>query len=218
MREQEVFHDVSRSGTPIPTDLAKALAGSRFTLAFLLGCHESVAQPGAGASSIPKAQQTPLPPSSGSVEAQQSTSGSAGSGSSVNTLNSTIQVSGSYQGSIPTPRRPKTAHLTIADAIHRGPVQSRRRDRQPFREAGARAAAGAISQMLPNIYATLTRRVPRSTCRPRLQRFRIRRSHCASDYHRPFPLLHSAGNVSEDLSLTVFTTSASRTHRWRRRG
>jgi len=71
--------------------------------------------------STPKAQQTTVPQTSGSVAAQQYTSGSAGNTSTVNTLNSTINVSGDYLGSVPGPKmgqEPLT--LTIADAVRRG--------------------------------------------------------------------------------------------------
>ena len=83
-------------------------------------CKQGFSQGGPTAST-PKAQQLPLSQSTGSVEAQQSTAGSAGSTSSVNTLNSTIQVSGRFEGSIPDPKAPQgSLTLTIADALHRG--------------------------------------------------------------------------------------------------
>lgn len=137
-----------------------------------LACQESFAQEGSGASSTPKAQQVALSSSAGNVEAQQSTTGSAGSNSSVNTLNSTIQVSGGHQGSIPDPKAPQgSLTLTIADAIRRG---------LQFNLGGVTAGVSvrqvraqrlaALSQILPNIYGTLPRRAPRSTCRRRVSR------------------------------------------------
>jgi hypothetical protein len=92
------------------------------------------------------------------VNAQQSTAGSAGSTSSVNTLNSTIQVSGGFAGSIPDPKAPQgSLTLTIADAIHRG-LQFNLGGvtaNVSVRQARAQRLA-ALSQMLPNIYGTLT--------------------------------------------------------------
>jgi len=121
-------------------------------------CQEAFCQEGAGASSTPKAQQVPLSQSTGSVDAQQSTTGSAGSTSSVNTLNSTIQVSGSFAGSIPDPKAPQgSLTLTIADAIHRG-LQFNLGGvtaNVSVRQARAQRLA-ALSQMLPNISGTLT--------------------------------------------------------------
>lgn len=111
-------------------------------------------------SSLPRAQQ--ISPSgraeSGStVQAEQSSSGNGGT-SSVNTVNSTIQVSGAYQGSIPDPNAPQgPLTLNIADAIRRGlrfnlgAISANASVRQL---RGERLAA--LSKMLPNIYGTLS--------------------------------------------------------------
>jgi hypothetical protein len=165
------------------------------TIAVLLACRESMAQTGAGASSMPKAQQAPLPQSSGSVEAQQSTGGSAGSSSSVNTLNSTIQVSGSFQGSVPDPKAPQgPLTLTIAEAIHRGLQFNLGGVTATLAVRQARAQRlAAVSQMLPNIYGTLTETSTKVRPADRgLQQFGIRRGDRASHHHRPFPLLQRA--------------------------
>jgi len=82
------------------------------------------------ASSLPKAQQvTPsgrATSGGGGVQAQQSSNGNGGT-SSVNTVNSTIQVSGAYLGSIPDPNAPHgPLTLNIAEAI------GRRRDSPPW--------------------------------------------------------------------------------------
>ncbi|WP_263383583.1 TolC family protein [Granulicella arctica] len=89
------------------------------------------------------------------VVAQQSASGSTSS--SVNTLNTTITVQGAYQGSVPGPAMGKGAvPLTLADAIRRGlqynlgGLDSAASARQ---QRGLRLSA--LSQMLPNIYATI---------------------------------------------------------------
>jgi outer membrane protein TolC len=111
-------------------------------------------------SSLPKAQQvTPSgrAPSGGGVQTTQSSDGNGGS-SSVNTVNSTIQVSGPFQGSVPDPNSPHgPLTLNIADAIGRG---------LRFNLGGVSANASvkqlrgerlaALSQLLPNIYGTLT--------------------------------------------------------------
>src|SRR6202140_1023388 len=127
--------------------------------AFILLCGASFAQQ-SDSSSLPRAEQ--VSPSgraqSGStVQAEQSSSGNGGT-SSVNTVNSTIQVSGAYQGSIPDPNAPQGPFtLNIADAIRRGlrfnlgAVSANASVRQL---RGQRLAA--LSQMLPNIYATLS--------------------------------------------------------------
>jgi hypothetical protein len=90
--------------------------------AFVVLCDASFAQQ-SDSSSLPRAEQ--VSPSgraqSGStVQAKQSSSGNGGI-SSVNTVNSTIQVSGAYQGSTPDPNAPQgPLTLNIADAIRRG--------------------------------------------------------------------------------------------------
>jgi hypothetical protein len=111
-------------------------------------------------SSQPRAQQvTPSGRAQGgsSVQAAQSSSGN-GANSSVNTVNSTIQVSGAFQGSIPdqnAPQGPLT--LNIEDAIRRGlrfnlgPISANASVKQL---RGERLAA--LSMMLPNIYGTLS--------------------------------------------------------------
>jgi outer membrane protein TolC len=111
-------------------------------------------------SSLPKAQQvTPSgrAPSGGGVQTAQSSDGSGGS-SSVNTVNSTITVSGPFQGSVPDPNSPHgPLTLNIADAIGRGlrfNLGSVSANASVKQLRGERLAA--LSQLLPNIYATLT--------------------------------------------------------------
>ena len=111
-------------------------------------------------SSLPKAQQvTPSgrAPSGGGVQTTQSSDGNGGS-SSVNTVNSTIQVSGPFQGSVPDPNSPHgPLTLNIADAIGRGlrfNLGSVSANASVKQLRGARLAA--LSQLLPNIYGTLT--------------------------------------------------------------
>jgi outer membrane protein TolC len=111
-------------------------------------------------SSLPKAQQvTPSgrAPSGGGVQTTQSSDGNGGS-SSVNTVNSTIQVSGPFQGSVPDPNSPHgPLTLNIADAIGRGlrfNLGSVSANASVKQLRGERLAA--LSQLLPNIYGTLT--------------------------------------------------------------
>jgi outer membrane protein TolC len=111
-------------------------------------------------SSQPRAQQVSpsgRAQSGSSVQAAQSSSGN-GANSSVNTVNSTIQVSGSYQGSTPDPNAPQgPLTLNIEDAIRRGlrfnlGAVSANASVKQLR--GERLAA--LSMLLPNIYGTLS--------------------------------------------------------------
>jgi outer membrane protein TolC len=115
------------------------------------------AQP--GQSQSPQAQQVQLsglPQGNNSASVQQSASPSTTS--SVNTINTSIQVQGAYQGSVPGPLPTDgPIHLTFAEAIQRalrynlGALDSSASVKQ------ARAQRlSALSQMLPNIYATLS--------------------------------------------------------------
>jgi outer membrane protein TolC len=112
-----------------------------------------------GQSQSPQAQQVQLsglPQGNNSASVQQSASPSTTA--SVNTINTSIQVQGAYQGSVPGPVPPDgPIHLTFAEAIQRamhynlGALDSSASVKQ------ARAQRlSALSQMLPNIYATLS--------------------------------------------------------------
>jgi len=168
-----------------------------------LACRESFAQ---GSSVAPKASQVPLSQSGGSVEAQQSTAGSAGSSSSVNTLNSTIQVSGTYQGSVPDSKAPRgVLTLTIADAISRGlqfnlgGVSAN----VSLRQARAQRLA-ALSLMLPNIYATLTETSAKVDLQTEgLSAGAFGKGISLPTTVGPFHYYSALANVSEDLSLTA---------------
>jgi outer membrane protein TolC len=169
-----------------------------------LACQPSLSQE--GAPPTPKVQQFPLTQSAGSVEAQQSTAGSAGSTSSVNTLNSTIQVSGSLAGSIPDPKAPQgSLTLTIADAIYRG-LQFNLGGvtaNVSVRQARAQRLA-ALSQLLPNIYGTITE----TSTKVDLQTLGLTASAFGGGLKvpttvGPFHYYTALGNVKEDLSLTA---------------
>jgi outer membrane protein TolC len=111
-------------------------------------------------SSQPRAQQVSpsgRAQSGSSVQAAQSSSGN-GANSSVNTVNSTIQVSGAYQGSIFDPNEPQgPLTLNIEDAIRRGlrfNLGAISANASVKQLRGERLAA--LSILLPNIFATLS--------------------------------------------------------------
>src|ERR1700680_5307831 len=127
--------------------------------AFVVLCVPSFAQQ-RDSSSLPRAEQ--LSPSGraqsgNTVQAEQSSSANGGT-SSVNTVNSTIQVSGAYQGSTPDPNAPQgPLTLEIADAIRRGlrfTLGTISANASVKQLRGERLAA--LSQMLPHIYGTLS--------------------------------------------------------------
>lgn len=138
-----------------------SMANGLMMSAAVLLCGSAFAQQGTSeSSSTPKAQQVPpsgRPQNGSDVQSQQS-SNNNGSSTSVNTVNSTIQVSGVYLGSVPDPNAPPgPLTLNIADAIQRGlrfnlGVVSANSSVRQLR--GQRLAA--LSQMLPNIYGTLS--------------------------------------------------------------
>ena len=187
-----------------------------------LACQESFAQEGSGASSTPKAQQVALSSSAGNVEAQQSTTGSAGSNSSVNTLNSTIQVSGGHQGSIPDPKAPQgSLTLTIADAIRRGlQFNLGGGNRRRLGEAGARAAAGGIE---PDTAGTSTghyrdERQGRPCRRSGLTASAFGGRLSRSNHRWSLPLLQCAGECErEPQPGRLFIISGKRRHPSRQR-
>src|SRR6202167_1265810 len=146
----------------------KGVNRSRFTTHFMflsvllsaiaLCCGSSLAQQ--APSSMPKAEEVPpsgRSQSGGGVQAQQSSNGNGGT-SSVNTVNSTIQVSGAYQGSTPDPNTPQgPLTLNIADAIRRGlrfNLGAISANASVKQLRGERLAA--LSKMLPNIYGALS--------------------------------------------------------------
>jgi outer membrane protein TolC len=133
-----------------------------FLAATLLGIGPAVwAQSGSsGSSQSPRAQQVQLsgrPQGGASVSAQQSAAQSGG-GSSVNTVNSSVQIQGVYQGSVPAPSQGEgPVALTLSAALRMGlqynlgAISSNTTLRQL---RGLRLAA--LSEMLPNIYGTLS--------------------------------------------------------------
>ncbi len=159
---------------------------------------------------MPKAQQ--VTPSgrtqSGGAQVQQS-SNSTGSSATTNTVNSTIQVSAPYQGSIRDPNASKgPLTLNIADAIQRGlrfnlgTVSASSSVRQL---RGERLAA--LSQLLPNIYGTLSE----TGSKLDLQAEGITGALLGASVPTtvgPFHYYSAFANLSENLSMTSL-------HNWR---
>jgi outer membrane protein TolC len=176
------------------------------TAAFIVLCGASFAQQ-SDSSSLPRAEQ--LSPSGrtqsgGTVQSGQSSSGNGGS-SSVNTVNSTIQVSGAYQGSTPDPNAPQgPLTLNIADAIRRGlrfnlgAISANASVRQL---RGERLAA--LSKMLPNIYGTLAENGAKIDLATQgLSPGTFGSSIPLPTTVGPFHYYSALANVSEDLSMT----------------
>jgi outer membrane protein TolC len=170
--------------------------------AIVLCCGSSIAQQ--APSSMPKAQEVPpsgRSQSGGGVQAQQSSNGNGGT-SSVNTVNSTIQVSGPYQGSIPDPNAPHgTLTLNIADAIGRGlrfNLGAISANSSVAQLRGQRLAA--LSQMLPNIYATFSETSAKIDLQT--QGLTAIGSLTLPTTVGPFHYYSALANVTEDFSIT----------------
>jgi outer membrane protein TolC len=155
--------------------------------------------------SMPKAQQVPLSgrSASGGVQAQQS-SNSNGGGSSVDTVSTTIQVSGAFQGSVPDANPPQgPVALNLAEAIQRGlrfnlgSIDASASARQL---RGARLAA--LSQMLPNIYGTLSETVAKIDLQAEGLSAGVLGAMALPTTVGPFHYYGALANVSENLSLT----------------
>ena len=172
--------------------------------AIALSCGSSFAQQ--ESSSMPKAQQVPLSgrsQSGGGVQAQQSSS-SNGGGSSVDTVNSTIQVSGAYQGSVPDPNPPQSPlTLNIADAIQRGlrfNLGSVSANASVKQLRGERLAA--LSQLLPNIYGTVSETGAKIDLQTQGLSAGTFGSLPLPTTVGPFHYYSALANVSENLSMT----------------
>jgi outer membrane protein TolC len=112
-----------------------------------------------GQSQSPRAQQVQLsglPQGNNSASLQQSASPSTTS--SVNTINTTVQVQGAYQGSVlgPIPGDGPIS-LTFAEAIQRGlQYNLGALDSSASLKQARAQRLSALSQMLPNIYGTIS--------------------------------------------------------------
>jgi outer membrane protein TolC len=158
------------------------------------------------ASSLPKAQQVPpsgRATSGGGVQTQQSSNGNGGT-SSVNTVNSTIQVSGAYQGSTPDPNAPHgPLTLNIADAIARGlrfNLGAISANSSVKQLRGERLAA--LSLMLPNIYATLSETGAKIDLETQGLSAGTFGSVALPTTVGPFHYYSALANVTEDFSIT----------------
>jgi hypothetical protein len=155
-------------------------------------------------SSQPRAQQVSpsgRAQSGSSVQAAQSSSGN-GANSSVNTVNSTIQVSGSYQGSTPDPNAPQgPLTLNIEDAIRRGlrfNLGAISANASVKQLRGERLAA--LSMLLPNIYGTLSENGAKIDLGTQgLSCWHIRSNSAAAHYRRALPLLQCACQCQREL-------------------
>src|ERR1700677_1116938 len=86
--------------------------------ALLLSALNVMAQ---SASSGARVQQVPLSGRPGANTTSTQQNANSPSGSSANTINTSIQVQGKYEGSVPDPHDTGSAlNLTLEDAIHRG--------------------------------------------------------------------------------------------------
>jgi outer membrane protein TolC len=160
-----------------------------------------------GSEQSPQAQQVPLSgraQNGGSVSAQQTASGSASS--SVNTVNTTIQVQGPYQGSI---ARAVTGDgpipMTFPEALRRGLQYNLGAFDAVASVKQLRAQRlNVLSQLLPNIYATLSE----TGAKTNLQTLGLSSTTFGGNIALPVTVgpyhYYSAQiNVSEQLSLTV---------------
>jgi outer membrane protein TolC len=159
-----------------------------------------------GSGQSPQAQQVPLSgraQGGGSVSAQQTASGSASS--SVDTVNTTIQVQGPYQGSIAgAVPGDGPIRMTFPEALQRG---------LQYNLGGLDSAASvkqlraqrlsALSQLLPNIYAT----VSETGAKTDLQTLGLSSGTFGGNIALPvtvgpYHYYSAQANVSEQLSLT----------------
>jgi outer membrane protein TolC len=177
-------------------------AAGFFVGAIAVCCDASFAQQ--ASPDMPKAQQvTPSGRTQSDGAQVQQSSNSTGSSATTNTVNSSIQVSAPYEGSI---RDPKASNgplmLNIADAIQRGlqfnlgTVSASSSVRQL---RGERLAA--LSQMLPNIYGTLSETVSKLD----LQAEGITGGLLGAGAPTtvgPFHYYSAFANLSENLSMT----------------
>ncbi len=178
-----------------------------------------MAQTVSGGPSTPKAQQTTVPQTSGSVAAQQYTSGSAGNTSTVNTLNSTVNISGDYRGSVPGPKLgqgPLT--LSIADAVRRGLEYNLGGVTAGIEVRVARAQRlAALSRMLPNIYGTLDETGAKIDLQTEGLSGAVLGGALPTTIG-PFHYYRALANVNQDLTASPrFTISANRRRRSMRR-
>jgi len=162
-----------------------------------------------GSSQLPKAQQLPLSGLSqnGSVVPVQTPVAGPGGGTSVNTINPSIQVQGSYQGSTPNGIViPGAVPLSLEEAIKRGIQYNLGIFGAGDQNRQARALRlAAVAELLPDITGNVRETVQQIN----LAAEGLRISVPIPGFHfpsfvGPFNYLDARANFSESVSLTGF--------------
>lgn len=157
------FPDMKCTGSKLPgLPFTRKARRAGYVFASGVFVFHALAQQQMGGGSASSTVATPLPLSgrtnnTGSVAAQQSSSGGAG----VNAINSSIQVSGSYEGSVQVSNLPTgPIRLTLADAVRRGLAANLGTISADDSARASRAQRiQALSALLPNISATASETV-----------------------------------------------------------
>jgi outer membrane protein TolC len=154
----------------------------------------------------PQAQQVPLSgraQGGASVSAQQTAAGS--SSSSVNTVNTTVQVQGAYQGSVAQAASGNgPLSITLPEALQRGLQYNLGALGSAASVKQIRAQRlNALSQLLPNIYATLSE----TGAKTDLQTLGLSSATFGGSFALPttvgpYHYYSAQANVSEQFSLT----------------
>jgi outer membrane protein TolC len=159
-----------------------------------------------GQSQSPRAQQVQLsglPQGNNSASLQQSASPSTTS--SVNTVNTTVQVQGAYQGSVPGPvPGDGPVPLTFAEAIQRGLKYNLGAVDSSASMKQARAQRlSALSQMLPNIYATISETGAKTDLQTQGLTSGVFPGVALPTVVGPYHYYSAQANLSEEFSLTA---------------
>lgn len=159
-----------------------------------------------GQSQSPRAQQVQLsglPQGNNSASLQQSAS--ASTTSSVNTINTTVQVQGAYQGSVPGPLPADgPIHLTFAEAIQRGlKYNLGALDSSASMKQARAQRLSALSQMLPNIYATISESGAKTDLQTQGLTSGVFPGVALPTVVGPYHYYSAEANLSEDFSLTA---------------
>jgi outer membrane protein TolC len=159
-----------------------------------------------GQSQSPRAQQVQLsgyPQGNASASLQQAASPSTTS--SVNTINTSIQVQGAYQGSVPGPfLGDGPIHLTFAEAIQRGlQYNLGALDSSASLKLAHAERLNALSQMLPNIYATLSENGAKTNLQTIGLSSAVFGGAAIPTVVGPYHYYSAQANLSEQFSLTA---------------
>ena len=166
----------------------------------------AVLQAQQGQSQSTKAQQVQLsglPQGNNSASLQQSAS--ASTTSSVNTINTTVQVQGAYQGSVPGPiPGDGPISLTLTEAIERGLKYNLGAVDSSASMTQARAQRlSALSQMLPNIYATISESGAKTDLQTQGLSTGVFPGVALPVVVGPYHYYSAQANLSEEFSLTA---------------